>query len=185
MPPRGINSSMGISYFDLSIPTFLQTVSAVGVWLDKASKHCFDVGMDADDLVSARLTEDMAPFYFQIECVDNYSVWGLDRVKQGVFNPTDLEGVVPFGRLQERIAETEAALRDLSHHEIDALSGKKLDMQIHTNSHKSSFTAETYLLSFLLPNFYFHAVTAYDILRTQGVPIGKTDFEGQLRSEAL
>ena len=160
---------MGISYFDLSVPTFLQTV----------------VGQNADDLVSARLTENMAPFYFQIECVDNYSVWGLDAVKQGVFNPPALEGIVPLARLQERIANTETVLKNLSSHEVDTLSGKKLDMQIHTNPHKSSFTAETYLLSFLLPNFYFHAVTAYDILRAQGVPIGKTDFEGQLRSEPL
>jgi uncharacterized protein len=176
---------MGISYFDLSVPTFLQTVVAVGVWLDKASKHCSANGLDADDLVSARLTDDMAPFYFQIECVDNYSVWGLDAVKQGVFAPPALEGVVPFERLQQRIANTEVVLKNLISHEVDTLSGKKLDMQIHTNPHKSPFTAETYLLSFLLPNFYFHAVTAYDILRTQGVPIGKTDFEGQLRSEPL
>lgn len=138
--------------------------------------------MDANDLVSARLTEDMAPFYFQIECVDNYSVWGLDAVRQGVFNPPDLEGVVHFERLQERMAKTEALLQDLSRDEVDTWSGKKLDMQIHTNPSKSPFTAETYLLSFLLPNFYFHAVTAYDILRTQGVPVGKKDFEGQLRS---
>lgn len=176
---------MSVSYFDLSVPTFLQTVVAVGVWLDKASKHCSANGWDADDLVSARLTEDMAPLFFQIECVDNYSVWGLDAVKQGVFNPPALEGVVPFERLQERIANTEAVLKDLNSQEVDTLSGKELDMQIHTNPSKSPFTAETYLLSFLLPNFYFHAVTAYDILRTQGVPIGKTDFEGQLRSEPL
>ena len=121
--------------------------------------------------------------YFQIECVDNYSVWGLDAVRQGVFNPPDLEGVVPFEQLQNRIAKTEAVLRELRPEEVNALSAMKLDMQIHTDPHTSPFTAETYLLSFLLPNFYFHAVTAYDILRTQGVPIGKTDYEGQLRSD--
>lgn len=172
---------MGISYFDLSVPVFLQTVAAVGCWLDKASQYCGENGIDADALVSARLVDDMAPFHFQIECVDNYSVWGLDAVRRGVFTPPDLEGAVPFSELQNRIARTEAVLRELSPDEVNAWSGKKLDMQIHTNLQLSPFTAETYLLSFLLPNFYFHAVTAYDILRTHGIPIGKTDYEGQLR----
>lgn len=47
-----------------------------------------------------------------------------------------------------------------------------------------AFTPETFLLSYALPNFYFHAVTAYNILRTRGVPLGKYHFQGQLRTEA-
>ena len=49
-------------------------------------------------------------------------------------------------------------------------------------AHGLAFTPETFLLTFSLPNFYFHAVTAYDILRTRGVPLGKRDYEGQLRT---
>lgn len=123
----------------------------------------------------------MAPFSFQIECVDNYSVWGLDAMRRGAFNPPDLVGAVPFNELKTRIAKTEAALMEFKPDEVNAWSGKNLDMQIHVDPQTSAFTSETYLLSFLLPNFYFHAVTAYDILRTQGVPIGKSDFEGELR----
>lgn len=147
-------------------------------------RHCSEIGIDPDDIVSARLIEDMAPFHFQIECVDNYSVWGLDAVKHGAFTPPDLDGEVPFSELQTRITKTEAALMELTPDEVNAWSGKKLDMQIHTNPQTPAFTSETYLLSFLMPNFYFHAVTAYDILRMQGVPIGKTDFEGELRTTA-
>ncbi|GHC45721.1 DUF1993 domain-containing protein [Neogemmobacter tilapiae] len=173
---------MTVSFFDLGVPTFLQTVRSVGVCLDKATVHCRETGTDPDELVSARLFPDMAPFFFQIECIDNYSVWGLDAIRGSVFNPPDLVGPVPFRALQARISGTEAALTNLTPEEVNAWSGKKLDMQIHTDPQKTAFVAETYLLSFLLPNFYFHAVTAYDILRAQGVPIGKRDFEGQLRS---
>jgi hypothetical protein len=172
---------MATSLFDLSVPTYLQTVRSIGVCLDKAVVHCSEVGLDPDDLVEARLVSDMAPFWFQIECMDNYSVWGLDAIRHSAFTPPDLVGVIPFRELRSRIAKTEAALAKFKPDEVNAWSGKKLDMQIHTNPHTSAFTSETYLLSFLLPNFYFHAVTAYDILRTRGVPIGKSDFEGQLR----
>lgn len=172
---------MTTSLFDLSVPTYLQMVRSIGVCLDKAVAHCTEVGLDPDDFVEARLVSDMAPFWFQIECVDNYSVRGLDAIRQCSFNPPDLIGVTTFSELRSRIAKTEAALTEFKPDEVNAWSGKKLDMQIHTNPQTSAFTSETYLLSFLLPNFYFHAVTAYDILRMRGVPIGKSDFEGQLR----
>ena len=172
---------MATSLYDLSVPTFLQTARAISQCLDKAVTHCSDAGIKPDDFVNARLFPDMAPFHFQIECVDNYSVWGLDAIRHGAFNPPDLVGAVAFKELQTRIAKTVAALAKLKPDEVNAWSGKKLDMQIHVDPQTSAFTPETYLLSFLLPNFYFHAVTAYDILRAQGVPIGKRDFEGQLR----
>ncbi|XWN33613.1 MAG: DUF1993 domain-containing protein [Devosia sp.] len=172
---------MMFSLFDLSVPTFLQTVRAIRGCLDVATNHCSENAIDPDDFVRARLIEDMAPLHFQIECVDNYSVWGLDAIRRGAFNPPDLVGAIPFSELQARTTETEAALAKFEPDEVNTWSGKKLDMKIHVNPQISAFTSETYLLSFLLPNFYFHAVTAYDILRTRGVPLGKRDFEGELR----
>jgi len=172
---------MTTSLFDLSVPTYLQTVRSIGACLDNAVVHCSETGIDPDDFVEASLVSDMAPFWFQIECVDNYSVWGLDALRHGAFNPPDLVGAIPFSELRSRVARTEAALLEFKPDEVNACSGKHLNMQVHTNPQTSAFTSETYLLSFLLPNFYFHAVTAYDILRTRGVPIGKSDFEGQLR----
>lgn len=160
---------------------FLQTVRSIGACLDKAVAHCAENGTDPDDFVEARLVSDMAPFWFQIECLDNYSVWGMVAIKNGAFTPPDLVGAVPFAKLQSRMLNTEAALAAFKPDEANAWSAKRLDMQIHTNPETLAFTSENYLMSFLLPNFYFHAVTAYDILRARGVPIGKSDFEGQLR----
>ena len=78
---------MVTSLYELSVPTFQQTVSAVAGFLDRAATHCSETGADPDDLVGARLFEDMAPFHFQIECVAHHSVWALEAMKTGVFAP--------------------------------------------------------------------------------------------------
>jgi hypothetical protein len=78
------------------------------------------------------------------------------------------------------IGRAEAALKAFTPDEVNSWAGKHLDLQI--GPRKLAFTSETLILSFSLPNFYFHAVTAYDILRTRGVPLGKRDYEGRLRT---
>tara|TARA_R100000365_G_scaffold3300_1_gene10635 strand:+ start:1821 stop:2354 length:534 start_codon:yes stop_codon:yes gene_type:complete len=177
---------MATTLFDMSVPTFLQTVRAVGGFLKKAAAHCEATGTDPDDLVTARLYQDMAPFWFQIECVENYSVWGIEAMRTGAWTPPDLTQVVPFADLQARIARTESALVAFKPDEVNSCSSKELDILIaHVSPWPTAFTSETFLLSFLLPNFHFHAVTAYDILRTSGVPIGKRDYEGQLRTRPV
>jgi hypothetical protein len=78
---------MATSLYDLSVPTFLQTVRAVAGFLQRAAKHCAETGADPDDFVHARLIADMAPFHFQIDALSHHSVWGLEAVKTGVFAP--------------------------------------------------------------------------------------------------
>jgi hypothetical protein len=168
------------SLYDLSVPTFLQTVSAVGDFLDRAAAHCAETGADPDDFVHARLFHDMAPFHFQIECVAHHSAWALEAVKNGVFAPPALVGPIPFAGLRAKIAEAEALLLARTPDEVNSWAGKDLDFQI--GPRRLAFAPETFILSFALPNFHFHAVTAYDILRSRGVPIGKRDYEGRLRT---
>ena len=122
----------------------------------------------------------MAPFHFQIECVAHHSVWGVEAVKTDAFTPPALVGPIPFADLRAMIARAEAALKAFTPEEVNGCSGKDLDLQI--GPRRLAFTSETFLLSFSLPNFHFHAVTAYDILRTRGVPLGKRDYEGRLRT---
>jgi hypothetical protein len=171
---------MATSLYDLSVPTFLQTVKAIGGFLDLAVKHCADARTDPDDFVRARLFDDMAPFHFQIEAAWHHSVWGLEAVKTGVFAPPALVGPVPFAELQAMIGKAKTALEAFTPDEVNSWSGKDLNLQIGPRN--LAFTSETLILSFSLPNFYFHAVTAYDILRTRGVPLGKRDYEGRLRT---
>src|SRR5262245_59042862 len=69
-------SLMSISLYDLSVPTFLQTVNALAGVLDRADEHCAKTGHDPDDFVEVRLIDDMAPFHFQIEAAWHHAVWG-------------------------------------------------------------------------------------------------------------
>jgi hypothetical protein len=107
-------------------------------------------------------------------------VWGLEAAKTGVFAPPALVGPVPFTDLQTMIGKAETVLEALTPNEVNSWADKKLDLQIGPRN--LAFTSETLILSFSLPNFYFHVVTAYDILRARGVPLGKRDFEGGLRT---
>jgi len=75
------------------------------------------------------------------------------------------------------------ALEALAPDEVNGWAGRKLDLQV--GPRRLAFTSELFILSFSIPNFYFHAVTAYDILRIEGVPIGKRDYEGRLRTRSV
>jgi hypothetical protein len=187
---------MRISLYDLSVPTFLQTVSAVGGFLDRATRHYAEIGADLEEVVNARLFPDMAPFHFQIEALTHHAVWGLEAVKTGVFAPPPLVGVMPFGDLRAMVGKAVTALEAFTPDEVNSWSGKNLDIDLfrpldEENASTSiwaprtlAFTSETFLLSFSLPNFHFHAVTAYNILRSRGVPLGKRDYEGRLRTSS-
>lgn len=188
---------MAISLYDLSVPTFLQTVRAVAGFLRRTAEHCAETGANPDDFVNARLIADMAPFHFQIEALTHHSVWGLEAVKTGAFAPPALIGAMPFAKLRALVDEAIAALEALTPAEVNGWAGKELNITLHRPLNENdrswtpwaprqhAFTSEAFLLSSALPNFHFHAVTAYDILRSRGVPLGKRDYEGQLRNRSI
>lgn len=173
---------MSTSLYDLSVPTLLQTVRAVGGFLDRTVHHCTETGTDPDAFVNERLYPDMAPFHFQIEAAWHHAVWGVEAARTGAFTPPALVGPVPFSELRAMMSRAEAALLALAPDEVNGWAGRPLDLQI--GPRRLAFTPETLILSFSLPNVHFHAVTAYDILRSRGVPLGKRDYEGQLRTRA-
>jgi len=173
---------MTISLYDLSVPTFLQTIRAVGGFLERTAAYCMDRGSDPDDFVTARLFDDMAPFHFQVEAAWHHAVWSLEAARTGTFEPPALVGPVPFADLRAMIGKAEEALEAFTPDEVNGWAGKALDLQI--GPRRLAFTSETLILSFSLPNFHFHAVTAYDILRSRGVPLGKRDYEGRLRTRS-
>jgi hypothetical protein len=100
---------MATSLYDLSVPTFLQIMRAVGGFMDRAAKHCTETGANPDDFVHARVFHDMAPFHFQIEAAWHHAVWGLEAAKTGVFAPPALLGPVPFADLQAMMGKAETA----------------------------------------------------------------------------
>src|SRR3546814_16232804 len=100
---------MTTSFYDLSVPTFLQTVRAVGGFLDRAVVHCAETGAEPDEFVDALLFDDMAPFHFQIDAAWHHSVRGPEAVKTGVFDPPGLVGPTPFADLTAVTGKAEPA----------------------------------------------------------------------------
>src|SRR5215475_7822797 len=121
---------MTISLYDLSVPTFLQTMRAVSGFLDRAAKHCAETGADPDDLVGARLYSDMAPFHFQIEALTHHAVWGLQAVKTGVFAPPRPVGAMPFADLSAVVGQAGTARWAFTPVEVNSWSGKDLDIAL-------------------------------------------------------
>ena len=113
---------MATTLYDLSVPTFLQTVKAVGSCLDRTTRHCAETGADLEEVVKARLFPDMAPFHFQIEALTHHAVWGLEAVKTGVFAPPPLVGAMPFADLQAMVGRAVTALEALTPDEVNSWS---------------------------------------------------------------
>jgi len=173
---------MAISLYDSTVANFLQTLGAVEGFLGKGLVHFKEKGIDANGIVETRLFEDMLPFRFQIVSVAHHSKGAIDGVKAGLAGPPKQTPPADYAAAQAMVAEARAALEKVTPAEVNALEGKDVVFQI--GDRKLPFTAENYLLSFAVPNFYFHATTAYDILRIKGVPVGKRDFLGRMRMKA-
>jgi hypothetical protein len=170
---------MAISLYDMSVPTYLQTLGAVSGFLEKGLAHCEECNVEPGQVVEHRLFEDMAPFAFQIRSVAHHSAGAMDALKSGVFNPPGKSGPLDYAGLQALVTEAKGKLEALKPEDVNALEGK--DVAFQFGETKIPFTAENFVLSFSLPNFHFHATTAYDILRSRGVPVGKRDYMGRLR----
>jgi hypothetical protein len=173
---------MTTSLYDLSVGCSLQTLGAVGGFLELGRKHFAAAGEDLDALTEVRLFEDMAPLRFQIISVAHHSLGAIEGLRSGAFAPPSAIGAMTYAELQALVADAEAGLKALTPGEIDSLAGK--DVTFSLGERRLPFTAENFILSFSLPNFYFHATTAYDILRMKGAPLGKRNYMGQLRMKA-
>jgi hypothetical protein len=170
---------MAIQLYDVSVANFLQTVGAVASFLEKGAAHCGDKGIDLNEIVETRFAPDMLPFRFQLQSVTHHSLGAIEGVKAGIFKPPGQIPAHDYAGMQKMVADALAGLKALSRDEVNALEGKDVTFQL--GEFKMPFVAEGFLLSFSLPNLYFHATTAYDILRSKGVPLGKRDFMGSMR----
>lgn len=170
---------MSLSLYSATVPAYRQILGAVSGLLSKAQAFCGEKGIEAPELIQARLAPDMLPFAYQVKSTAVHSLGAIEGVRKGVFSPDMTPPPETFAALETRIRETLAALEAIQPAEIESFAGR--DMRFEAGNRRLEFTAEDFLLSFSLPNFYFHAATAYDILRWKGVQIGKRDFLGRLR----
>jgi hypothetical protein len=171
------------SLYDAIVPSFQRMLGSVSGLLNKAEKDCAEHGVAPEAVIGARLVEDMLPFAYQVKSTAVHSAGAIAGAKAGSFSPDQSEPGASFAALGERIGQARAALDALSEDDVNDLLGRP--MRFVFGKHYADFTAETFLLTFSKPNFYFHATTAYDILRSRGLAIGKVDFIGQLEFKRI
>jgi hypothetical protein len=170
---------MSFSLHTASVGAYLQILPSVAGLIDKAEAHCAANGLAPEALTEASLAPDMWNFAKQVTTVEHHSAGAVKALRVGVFGP-DLEPApLDFATLRSRIGAAIAFLQSVEPAEIDGLVGR--DMRFEFRDRRMDFLAEDFILSFNLPNFYFHATAAYAVLRNQGLPVGKMDFLGRPR----
>jgi hypothetical protein len=174
---------MAITLYDISVGQFLQTLGALNGVLAKGAAFAAETGIDLTEIVDTRVHPDMFPFSFQVVSVCHHSRRAIESAKAGIAGPPGPAPEGGYPALQALVADAIASLKAETPEEINALEGKDVVFQMG-ETFKLPFTAEGFLTSFALPNFYFHATTTYAILRGKGVKLGKRDFMGQMRMKA-
>lgn len=170
---------MTLNLYDATIPVFRQILGSLDHLIDKAQHHMAEHGTAEEDLVQARLFPTMQPLAYQLKASCEHSRGAIEAVRVGVFTPQTAMPPQTFVDLRAKLSEARDFLGALDPAEVNGFVGQ--DMRFEFKSNVIPFTAEGFLFSFALPNFYFHATTAYDLLRHKGVKIGKMDFLGKMQ----
>jgi hypothetical protein len=164
---------MPISIYDASVPVFIRGLENLSAFLKTGD----DFG--TENLVETRLIADMDPLRSQIQRASD-SAKGAGARLTGTEIPGFPDEEKTFPDLQERISKTVAYLKSLDPKAFEG--GETRDVTINTRRAAVTMSGQDYLFKFALPNFYFHVTTAYDILRSRGVQIGKMDYIGDLEA---
>ena len=168
---------MTISMYQASVPVFVRTLTSLKGILEKAARHAESRKLDPTALLKARLYPDMFDLTRQVQVATDFAR-GTPARLAGVEPPSFADNEGTFAELVSRIERTIAYIETLKREDIDGSEAREIVRPLRGEPHR--FTGIGYLLQFALPNFFFHAATAYDILRHNGLEIGKSDFIGPL-----
>jgi hypothetical protein len=166
---------MNISMYQASAPRFTNTLKNLSAILDKAQAHVDAKKLDPAALTSARLFPDMFAFTKQVQVACDTAKGAVARLA-GVDIPKHEDTEQTFADLKARIAKTVDFINSLKPQQIDGSEDKPIVMK--RASGDVTYTGMQFLLGHAYPNFYFHATTAYNLLRHNGVEVGKRDFIG-------
>lgn len=166
---------MTISMYSALVPPMTHGLKALAAILDKAAAHCQARKIDPAAFLRARLYPDMLPFTAQVQIACDTAKGAASRLA-GTEIPSHPDTETTFDELQARIAKTIAHLASFKPEQIDGSDSRTVVLKFPSST--LEFTGQQYLSGFVLPNFYFHLTTAYDLLRHGGVELGKRDYLG-------
>jgi hypothetical protein len=166
---------MSLSMYQASIPVFIRMLGNLSTIIDKAAAHAETKKIDPAVLIKDRLAPDMLPFSFQIQTASDVAKGCAARLG-GIEAPSFADTESTFPELKARIAKTIDFLQSVKAAQIDGSEERNVTLKLRVG--ELQFTGQGYLLGFVLPNFFFHLTTAYNILRHNGVELGKQDFLG-------
>ncbi len=162
--------------YDTTVPVLIHFLNGLSAILRKAEAHCDQRKIDHEALLKARLFPDMFHFTRQVQLVTDFAK-GMGARLAGVPVPSFPDEEKSFAELQARIAKTVAFLSGLTKESFADAATRSVTLKV--GGQDMTFAGAAYAASYALPNFYFHLSTAYNLLRHNGVELGKKDFMGR------
>lgn len=166
---------MTVSMFQASVPPFVRALTNLAAILEKGLAHAQARKIDEAVLLNSRLFPDMFPLVRQVQIATDTARSGAARLAGAEF-PAYEDKETTFAELAARIRNTVTYLQTLQPAQIDGSEDRTISWQ--SRSSTKSMQGQPYLFNHLLPNIHFHVTTAYNILRHNGVEVGKKDFLG-------
>ncbi|CAK7241901.1 MAG: hypothetical protein STHCBS139747_003374 [Sporothrix thermara] len=169
---------MTITLYEVSIGTFKKALSVLKHILEKSVEHATAQGVDPNDYVQARLCEDMLPLSFQVQTASNIikkSLWRVYGDEVPIWAESWADDETTMEQLIARVQRTLDALEVVDKASLNSREEQKFDLAMGRHG-THNLSAKFYMLNYALPNVYFHVQTAYAILRSKNVPLGKMDY---------
>jgi uncharacterized protein len=164
-----------MSFYDASVPAFLQILNSLSKILTKAEAHCAAKNIAPEVMLGARLYPDMLPFSKQVQLVCDFAAKGCARLTHSEV-PTTPDTEKTFEELRARLAKTIEYLKSFKPEQFEGADARDVTFPVGPTT--MTLKGQQFLNNFAFANFYFHAATAHGILRHNGVEIGKRDFLG-------
>ena len=168
---------MALTMHAMSVPIFVKTLGNLALILAKAAAHAEGRGFEPSVLLHARLYPDMFPTIRQVQIGCDFAKGAVARLC-GEEPPKFEDLETTFEQLRARIARTVSFVESFSVERFAGAETRIVEIKMRDGTHH--WNGEIYLTRMVLPNFFFHVTTAYDILRHNGVEIGKRDFIGPI-----
>jgi uncharacterized protein len=166
---------MKISMYQASAPRFANSLHNLSAILDKAQAHCEAKKIDAAVLGGMRLIADMLPLSRQVQIACDTAKGAVARLA-AIEIPKHEDTEQTLAELKQRIGKTIDFVLSVKPDSLDGSEEREVVLKLRGK--ETRFNGLQYLLGFVYPNFYFHVTTAYDILRANGVELGKRDYIG-------